>query len=282
MEDVPDNEIRYRLLTLLQKHPDWSQTIKRLLLLFLIAGLCVAFNPDLVPVNMVTWLAPELMNHFWVMAPLTVMFIVAFVNAGNIADGANGLLPLILAPIFLVVYSLTGSSFVFAILLSVMVFASFNLLTGRVILGDTGSYLLSALACMWSLEIYSLHPVSAWFLAALLAYPCVEFIVAFTRRIWKKRSPMTADNQHLHNHLYHWWLKRGLSELVANSLTGTSIAVFTSGIAFLFYLGGVPPDSPEWLFIFLSQTLLLLTAVNVFTRINDSGDLPISGSTNHS
>lgn len=236
-------------------------TIKRLFLLFLVSGLCIALRPDWVPVDMVTWLAPELMNHFWVMAPLTVVFVVAFVNAGNIADGANGLLPLILAPLFFVVYSLTGSSFAFAILLSLTVFASFNLLTGRIILGDMGSYLLSALACLWSLEVYSQQSISPWFFASLLAYPCVEFLVSFTRRIWKQASPMRADNQHLHNHLHQWWLNRGLSELVANSLTGVTIASFTTGIAFLFYIRGLSPESSAWIFVFVGEIVLSLAAV---------------------
>ncbi|MDC0237533.1 hypothetical protein OAL49_03605 [Gammaproteobacteria bacterium] len=247
-------------------------SIKRLLLLFLISGLCVALDPDLVPVDMVTWLAPDLMNQFWIMAPLTVVFVVAFVNAGNIADGANGLLPLILAPLFFVIYSLTGSSFAFAILLSVTVFASFNLLTGRVILGDAGSYLLSALACLWSLEIYGRQPVSAWFIAALLAYPCVELMISFVRRVWKRSSPMRADNHHLHNHLYAWWLGRGLPELGANSLTGVTIAFFTTGVALVFYFGGLSVDSSKWVWVFASEFALLLVTVWVLSFRNNSID----------
>ena len=237
---------------------------KRLFLLFFVSGLCIVWRPDLVPLGLVTWSILDLMNHFWVMAPLTLVFIVAFVNAGNIADGANGLLPLILVPLFFMVYRLTGNSFAFAVLLSLAVFASFNLLTGKVILGDTGSYFLSALACFWSLEMYAQQSISVWFLASLLAYPCVEFVISFSRRAWNRTSPMQADNRHLHNDLYRWWLSRNLPELVSNSLTGVAIALVTTGTAFLFYLGGLSPDSPDWLFVFSGETLVLLFASGLF------------------
>ena len=247
-------------------------TVKRLLLIFLVAGLCIWLRPDLVPVDLVTWLFPRQMNHFWIMAPLTVVFVVAFVNAGNISDGANGLLPLILAPTFLVVYTLGGNTFAFAVLLSLTVFASFNLLTGKVILGDAGSYLLSALACLWLLQLYSYRSISVWFFAALLAYPCIEFLVSFTRRVLRRSSPMRADNHHLHNYVHGWWLNRGMSELFANSMTGVTIAAFTTGTAFLFYIGGLPPDSNEWAFIFAGEALILIVAITVFSLGRDESD----------
>ena len=247
-------------------------TSRRLFVLSLISGLCIWWRPDLVPLELVTWFIPDFMNQFWVMAPLTLVFIVTFVNAGNIADGANGLLPLILIPLFFVVYRLTGNSFAFAVLMSLTVFTVFNLLTGRVILGDTGSYLLSALACLWSLELYGQQSLSVWFLAALLAYPCVEFLVSFSRRAWKRKSPMRADNQHLHNHVYQWWLSRDLSELASNSLTGVGIAMVTTGTAFLFYLGGLSPDSTDWLFVFLGETLVLLFTSGLFALTEKGRD----------
>lgn len=240
-------------------------TGKRLFLLFLLSGFCISLRPDLVPVDMVTWLNPGLMNQFWVMAPMTLLLVVAFVNAGNMADGANGLLPLVLAPLFFVIYSLTRDPFAFSVLLSLTVFASFNLLTGRVILGDMGSYLLSALAVLWSLEVYSERLISVWLLAALLAYPCVEFLVAFTRRVWKRTSPMRADNKHLHNHLHKWCLNRGWSSLLSNSLTGTFIAGLTSGVAMLCYLSGIAADSAFWFNLFALETVLLLTFTLVFS-----------------
>jgi len=245
-------------------------TRKRLLLLFLVSGICIALRPELVPVTMVTWLIPDLMNNFWVMAPLTVLFVVAFVNAGNIADGANGLLPLVLIPVFFMIYKMTGNSFSFAVLLSLTVFAAFNLFTGRIFLGDMGAYLLSTLACFWSLDMYSQHSISAWFLASLLAYPCVEFLVSFSRRVWKLKSPMQADDQHLHNHLYHWWLARGLPELGANSLTGITIALFTTGLALLFYFGGLSVGSSSWFWIFAVESILLLCAVAAFSYGKES------------
>ena len=83
---------------------------------------------------------------------------------------------------------------------------------------------------------------------------------------------MRADNQHLHNHLYHWWLSRDLPELVSNSLTGVAIALVTTGTAFLFYLGGLSPGSTDWLFVFLGETLVLLFASGLFALTEKGRD----------
>ena len=83
---------------------------------------------------------------------------------------------------------------------------------------------------------------------------------------------MRADNQHLHNHLYHWLLSRDLPELASNSLTGVGIAMVTTGSAFLFYLGGLPLDSTDWLFVFLGETLVLLFASGLFALTEKGRD----------
>ena len=76
----------------------------------------------------------------------------------------------------------------------------------------------------------------------------------------------------LHNHLYQWWLSRDLPELASNSLTGVGIAMVTTGTAFLFYLGGLSPDSTDWLFVFLGETLVLLLAYALFALREKSRD----------
>lgn len=267
LEHVSVVELSAVLIGLIGLAEDLLQSLRtgtRLFLLFVVASICIVLRPDLVPVGIVTWVSPDLMHHFWVMSPLTIILVVAFVNAGNIADGANGLLPLVLAPLFFLVHSLTGSPIAFGVLLSLTVFATFNLLTGRIILGDMGSYLLSALACLWSLELFHEQLVSPWLLAALLAYPCMEFVFSVVRRVWTRTSPMRADDKHLHNHLHRWWLARGVLELPANSLTGITIASMTSGVAILFSLSGLPYESPKWLFVFVGEAVLLFSITLAF------------------
>ena len=67
-------------------------------------------------------------------------------------------------------------------------------------------------------------------------------------------------------------MRRALPELAANSLTGVVIPLLTTGTALLFYLGGLPPDSTDWLFVFLGETLVLLFASGLFALTEKGRD----------
>ena len=84
----------------------------------------------------------------------TIIMVCGFINAGNIADGANGLLTSIYFGFFLVAYSIDSSIFNFSVLTSLLAFIVFNVSTGRIFLGDFGAYFLSALVAYKCLEFY--------------------------------------------------------------------------------------------------------------------------------
>ena len=114
----------------------------------------------------------------------TVFMICGFINAGNIADGANGLLASIFLIFFIFAYSIDGSIFNFSVVITLLAFIIFNVFTGKIFLGDFGSYSLHRLSFK-SLEIYSKIDISVFFLSAILVYPCFEIARSLITRAVK-------------------------------------------------------------------------------------------------
>jgi len=197
---------------------------------------------------------------------LTLVFCVGFLNAVNMADGANGLVSGIAVLSFTIfVNEFDGLGFA-AVLITCSVFMLFNVISGRLFLGDAGSYGIGASLLMTSLVLYSEGMASLSFLAALLSYPCIDFLVTIIRRIVRGTSIMLPDNNHLHNQVHHQYRKVFKSKTIANSASGLSIAAASSGIVlFGYYANWLPITSEHWIWVFFSQCVLYLMTF-YFTR----------------
>lgn len=158
----------------------------------------------------------------------SVFVCVGFINAGNMADGANGLFSGICLAFFGCAWVLTADSFYFSLSLVLLSFFVINVLTGNIILGDFGAYGLSALIAFVGFDLFNQGLVGLGFLATLLSYPCVEIVRIFIVRIGNGKSPFVADNEHSHNQLNGYFLNFVKSKTFANSLTGISIAAFSA------------------------------------------------------
>ncbi len=71
---------------------------------------------------------------------ITVVFWFGFINAINIADGANGLMPGTLALAFIVLHLETGLMVYAVLMTSCGLFTIFNVISDRLFLGDAGAY----------------------------------------------------------------------------------------------------------------------------------------------
>lgn len=194
----------------------------------------------------------------WVVCTI---FAVGFVNAVNMADGANGLIPGITFAVFFVFASETGRMFEVGYMSACAIFLVFNVISGRFFLGDMGSYGLGAAVVLYGLWFVTEGIFSAAFLACLLAYPCLDLLMSIFRRVREGRSPFSPDNEHLHNRIFRYLRKNISHPVLANSFTGLLISISTSGVALLGYLQAWwPVSSNNWLFLFVSQILAYLVA----------------------
>jgi UDP-N-acetylmuramyl pentapeptide phosphotransferase/UDP-N-acetylglucosamine-1-phosphate transferase len=236
--------------------PDFLTPSARLVLKFIVFGGLLWFWPEFIPqhvgVPVVDWML-GVPSVAWL---LGTVFFVGFINAFNMADGANGLVPGIATACF-VLFSLEyGRPVDDVFMFACIIFLIFNVISGWFFLGDMGSYGLGSVIAGYGLYAVSTGVFSASFMAAMLAYPCLDFIVSIGRRLLQGRSPFAPDNDHLHNRIHsrlRLWVR---SRVLANSLTGLSISFFTSGLVLIAYIEGwLSATSDAWIFVFFAQCI---------------------------
>lgn len=241
----------------------------RLICLAAIFSLLFSQYPWLIPSELgFEWLS-SLMQLPVIGVILAVIFAVGFINAVNMADGANGLMPGIIFITCTIFQQLSGTfSWVWGILAFVTgVFLLFNIVSGRLFLGDGGAYALGSLMVIGSFSGVNNGHLSIGFLAVLFAYPCLEIVISMIRRIASGRSPFLPDNDHFHNRLHHFLQSRVTSQVLANSGTGLLITAMTSGVAFYgYYFEWLHVMDGKWWTVFAMIAVLHLSCFYLLGR----------------
>lgn len=231
----------------------------RLLLILIFVGVALALTPQLIPFDLPIFAGINEENNFIFIYLFTVVMVSGFINAGNIADGANGLFPSICLVFFIVCEFIHPSIPHISLIVSLLTFTIYNVCTGRIFLGDFGAYFLSAMVAFSSLNIFMNYNVSVFLFASILVYPCFELVRSLLTRSINKVSMMSPDNNHLHNLVNHYLLSWGFSMHKSNSITGLGLALISSGPPlFMIYLKVQPTDN-LWFYLLVFQLLCLST-----------------------
>ena len=147
----------------------------------------------------------------------TVFVFLVIVNALNFIDGIDGLAISIFLK-FLVLFSWISDdnslqSLSLILIAGILPLYYFNLRKERkVFLGDSGSLILGTLCCVYVFSLlnldYKLHnslnnlkPLAS---VMLLLYPLCDLLRVFIIRIRQKKSPFTADKNHLHHLVFKY------------------------------------------------------------------------------
>ena len=239
VEDLRNNSLspRFRL-------------ISKALVLVMVFLLAPQLVPSSIGIPGVDWLLSIPFIAFMV----CLFFSLGFINAVNTVDGANGLV----VGIFVInCYIFTTEMDGIALpagLYGAGLFLIFNVVSGRLFLGDAGAYGIGAAMLVTGLTAFSEGVVSLSFLAVLFFYPCVDFSASLVRRRLNGQSMTAPDNDHLHNRVHGYFKSVFKSKNMANSATGLSIAMGSSGVALIGYVFEVIPISSNlWFFVFLAQ-----------------------------
>jgi len=165
------------------------------------------------------------------------------INGANLIDGYNGLLGfhalIITTNLFFINY-LNGNnelaSFIFFIILVLIMFLIFNFPRARIFLGDGGSYLIGVFIALCTIETSIANPeISPFYFCVLLFYLFFEVFFSFFRKIFvQKRSPIKPDDKHLHMLIYKKILKKNKNKLKSNYNTSLII-----NLIYLIFL--IPP-----------------------------------------
>ena len=163
---------------------------------------------------------------YTVSAVVSLLAIVGTINAINLIDGIDGfaasigiLSSLVFGLIFFLNNQINYSVICFATLGSLVSFFVFNVFgkANKIFMGDTGSLMLGLLLSIFTIRYNEMYisasdvqlKFSPVFSLAILAIPLSDMIRLFVIRIVQKRSPFSADLQHIH----HKILRIGFSHL---------------------------------------------------------------------
>ena len=248
--------------------PDFLTPSLRLAVKFLVMAALFGLAPKFIPSSVGISIIDSIITLPFLGWALVTVFAVGFINALNMADGANGLVPGIAVASFGVFFVEYGRPMDGALLFAFTIFFIFNVISGWYFLGDAGSYGLGTILLGYGLLGVAEGQFSAGFMAALFCYPCIDFLVSIIRRRRAGRSPFSADNGHLHNRLHQFTKLRIKSAVMANSFTGLIISGSTSGAVLIAYLMDVlPTESDLWYLFFVAEICLYLIALKYFTSI---------------
>ncbi|MCP2044261.1 glycosyltransferase family 4 protein [Pontibacter sp. HSC-36F09] len=148
----------------------------------------------------------------------TLFVFIVIINAVNLIDGINGLAggigtiaSLAFGTLFLLNDHNNAAAFAFATAGSLLAFLRYNFSSAKIFMGDGGAlvigFMLSVLSTRFmnsdiTLGLISDVSVSKPLVAlAILIIPLVDTLRVFTIRILNKRSPFSADRNHLHHQL---------------------------------------------------------------------------------
>lgn len=178
---------------------------------------------------------------------ISIIIIMFMVNAFNLIDGIDGLagtmgiiVNLTFAIMFLHMQQEELATLAFSMVGALAGFLYYNYTPARIFMGDTGSLLIGLISVVLAIKFIELNKftsssirpvfISAPAIAvAVLIIPLFDTFRVFTLRILSKRSPFSADR----NHIHHRILRLGFNHLQATfSLAMTNIILIYLALFF--------------------------------------------------
>jgi UDP-GlcNAc:undecaprenyl-phosphate GlcNAc-1-phosphate transferase len=169
----------------------------------------------------------------------TILFVVCFINALNMLDGADGLAAGVSGIIALGFIFSTPSqldararAWEFSLLGSCISFLLFNFPPARIFMGDSGSTVLGFILAVLSLNFYreeSANHISVLVPVLFAGVPLLDAAFAVLRRLRRGISPFTGDREHSYDLLlkYGWSARQ-----VALALYALTAMLVTVGLFF--------------------------------------------------
>lgn len=192
---------------------------------------------------------------------VTILFITAVTNAFNLIDGIDGLAggvslinTLFFGSIFLLNNQYDYAFIAFALSGALLGFLKYNFSPAKIFMGDTGSLFLGLIMSIFVIKTFQTNVTTELSISSsivLIFLPVFDTVRLFTHRILKKKSPFTADKNHLH-HLV-------LRLLHSHAKATITICVLHTGLLGMIFLGNYL--SPNLLLTILMCLLTLIVAL---------------------
>lgn len=208
--------------------------------------------------------------------PISVLFIVAIINAINLADGLDGLAAgtsaiyfLTIAVIGFIMSTLGGLDVILCLIMlgACLGFLIYNFNPASIFMGDTGSMFLGFIISVIALLGFRTATITSLIIPILTLFvPIIDTILAMGRRIINGKKIGAADKDHLHHQL----LKQTKSTKKAVLLMYLMNALFAT--VSIFYTLGDQKISMILYLILLLIFILIILKTNILFQHNEKGN----------
>ncbi|HAM15223.1 MAG TPA: glycosyl transferase family 4 [Eggerthellaceae bacterium] len=195
----------------------------------------------------------------WVDYPLTVLYLLVFINITNLIDGLDGLASGLVAIVsgallYLVVVrgNMTLAFTCIALIAVCLAFLRFNFYPASIFMGDSGSMMLGML--LGVISVVGVARTQSFIIMvvplAMAGVPVLDTISAIIRRLRGHESIGHADADHIHHRL----MRSGLGQLRSVAVLWTCTAVLAvAGIAASNY-----PGPARWAIFFVMFAIVFV------------------------
>ncbi len=214
----------------------------------IIAATIVFFNGFSIKIVSLPISPYKVVLNNWVSYLITVIWIIGLTNALNLIDGIDGLagsIAILSGFSFFFIDIINNKSDISIIILcmlgAIVGFLTYNLPPSKIYMGDSGSLTIGFFLAILSIKSSAKAAFGITFIVPIiiLFIPIFDTLLAFSRRILKKKNPFSADKEHIHHKL----MEKGYNE--------KQVLFILIGISFLFSVFGV-------LSMFISKNLRLI------------------------
>ena len=195
----------------------------------------------------------------------TAFCLLILMNGTNFIDGTNGNVLIYYLFISILIFILKTNELqtisyenIFLIIELIFILLIFNY-SNKLYLGDGGSFLFGSLFGLILVQLYleNIVHISSLFIVLILWYPSFENLFSILRKFYFLKSPTQADNNHLHQLLYFFLIKRiSLNKILVNNSVSLIINFYNFIIIFV---GSTKPHH--------TQMLVLLILFNIIFYI---------------
>lgn len=204
----------------------------RLILMITSCLIFLYLNPIQFPVIDLPYLE-KIISYY----PLSIVFftfaVLVVINGMNLIDGMNGLFSFTaliqLLCISLVAFQFNDINLVKVSLLfclPLLIFLLFNFPLGKIFIGDLGAYLYGFINSYLVIYLFGKYNLLSWSAVLILLYPCLELLFSYIRKYIENKSPMLADDLHLHSIINERFKKYIQNKIFSNSFTTIILIIF--------------------------------------------------------
>jgi UDP-N-acetylmuramyl pentapeptide phosphotransferase/UDP-N-acetylglucosamine-1-phosphate transferase len=156
----------------------------------------------------------------------TAFCLLILINGTNFVDGTNGNVLIYYLIISILIFILKTNEFqtisyknIYLIIELILILLIFNY-SNKLYLGDSGSFLFGSLFGFILVQVYleNIKNISSFFIVLVLWYPAFENLFSILRKFYFSKSPTQADDNHLHQLLYFFLIKKtSLNKILINN-----------------------------------------------------------------